>query len=59
MKTVAENEITMCGSGPAAAIIRAAKALGAKSARLVRYATSGDTTGDNSEVVGYAGIIVD
>jgi AmmeMemoRadiSam system protein B len=59
MKTVAEHGITMCGSGPAAAILRAAKILGAKTSKLVRYATSGDTTGDNSEVVGYAGIIVD
>jgi MEMO1 family protein len=32
--------------------------LGAKQAELVRYATSGDITGDREEVVGYAGLIV-
>ena len=38
--------------------IKAAKELGAKKAELVRYQTSGDTTGDYSSVVGYAGIII-
>jgi AmmeMemoRadiSam system protein B len=32
--------------------------LGAKDVGLVRYATSGDVTGDRDEVVGYAGLIV-
>jgi hypothetical protein len=40
-------------------MIVAAKALGAKTARLVRYQTSGDTSGDYSSVVGYAGIIIE
>jgi AmmeMemoRadiSam system protein B len=39
-------------------MIAAAKALGAKSAKLVKYQTSGDVTGDKSSVVGYAGIIL-
>ena len=39
-------------------MLSAAKALGAKTAELVSYQTSGDTTGDYSSVVGYAGIIV-
>ena len=37
---------------------KAAKALGAKDASLVRYQTSGDVSGDNTSVVGYAGIII-
>jgi AmmeMemoRadiSam system protein B len=32
--------------------------LGAKEAELVRYATSGDITGEREQVVGYAGIII-
>ena len=36
----------------------AAKELGAKSARLVKYMTSGDASGDYSSVVGYAGMII-
>jgi AmmeMemoRadiSam system protein B len=39
-------------------MLTAAKMLGAKTAKLVRYATSGDISGDRETVVGYAGIIV-
>jgi hypothetical protein len=39
-------------------MITACKNLGAKTAELVRYATSGDVTGDRREVVGYAAITV-
>ncbi|MDD5137037.1 MAG: AmmeMemoRadiSam system protein B [Candidatus Omnitrophica bacterium] len=50
--------ISMCGYAPVAIMIAAAKALGAKKAELVKYATSGDVTGDTSSVVGYAGLII-
>jgi len=50
--------ISMCGYGPAITMLTAALELGAESARLVKYATSADTSGDRSAVVGYAGIIV-
>jgi MEMO1 family protein len=53
----AEN-ISMCGYGPAIVMLTAARSLGATSAELVRYATSGDVSGDRKMVVGYAGIIV-
>jgi AmmeMemoRadiSam system protein B len=36
----------------------AALELGAKAARLVKYATSGDVTGDNRQVVAYAALTV-
>jgi len=36
----------------------AAKKMGAVEAELVKYATSGDVSGDYGHVVGYAGIIV-
>jgi AmmeMemoRadiSam system protein B/AmmeMemoRadiSam system protein A len=58
LKRVDTHDITMCGYAPAAALISAAKELGATGAELVRYQTSGDTTGDYAAVVGYAGIII-
>lgn len=58
IKTVEEHKISMCGSGPAAAVLWGAKGLGASKAKLIRYTTSGEVSGDNNEVVGYAGIVV-
>lgn len=52
------EDISMCGYGPAIAMLTAAKDLGAQGAELVQYATSADVSGDRSAVVGYAGIIV-
>ena len=48
---------TACGYGPIAATITAAAALGAKAASCLRYATSGDVSGDYSQVVGYGAIV--
>jgi AmmeMemoRadiSam system protein B len=53
---VEERNVTACGYGPIAATIVAAKALQAKEAKLLRYKTSGDITGDRSSVVGYAAV---
>ncbi len=47
----------MCGLGPDVAMLTAVRAMGAKNAELVRYATSGDVSGDRDAVVGYAGMI--
>lgn len=58
-EVVQQKKITMCGFIPATIMLIAAKALGATRAEVVRYATSGDVTGDYSRVVGYAGVIVD
>ena len=55
---VMQQDISMCGFGPAVAMLTAAKELGATSAELVKYATSGDVSGDRDQVVGYAGVIV-
>ncbi|MCX5685892.1 MAG: AmmeMemoRadiSam system protein B, partial [Candidatus Omnitrophica bacterium] len=55
---VSSMGITMCGYGPVLIMIAASKALGAKNAKLVKYATSGDVSGDYSSVVGYAGITI-
>jgi AmmeMemoRadiSam system protein B len=57
-KTVIDESISMCGFGPAVAMLAAAKTLDAKDAQLVQYATSGDVSGDRDMVVGYAGIVI-
>ncbi len=57
-EVVVREDISMCGFGPAVAMLAAASRLGATSAELVKYATSGDISGDRSAVVGYAGVIV-
>jgi MEMO1 family protein len=55
---VTQQNISMCGLGPAVVMLTAARCLGAKSAELVKYATSGDVSGDREMVVGYAGVVV-
>jgi AmmeMemoRadiSam system protein B len=55
---VTQQDISMCGLGPAVVMLTAARRLGARSAELVRYATSGDISGDRERVVGYAGVVV-
>jgi MEMO1 family protein len=57
-EVVTEQHISMCGFGPAVVMLTAVKKLGAKSAELVKYATSGDVSGDRDLVVGYAGVVV-
>jgi hypothetical protein len=58
LEVVNRRRISMCGIIPTAVMLYAAISLGATKARLVRYATSGDASGDYSRVVGYAGIVV-
>jgi AmmeMemoRadiSam system protein B len=55
--TCRSERISMCGLGPAVAMLTALKAVGPTRAELVRYATSADSSGDRSSVVGYAGLI--
>jgi AmmeMemoRadiSam system protein B len=42
-----------CGGGPIVSVMRAARALGARTGRVLRYADSGDVSGDKTAVVGY------
>jgi AmmeMemoRadiSam system protein B len=42
-----------CGGGPMVTVLDAAARLGASNARVLRYADSGDVSGDKSSVVGY------
>jgi len=55
-RAVRRYGVSMCGYGPVSAAITAAKELGASSAELLAYHTSGDVTGDYSAVVGYASL---
>ena len=55
--TCRNEAISMCGLGPTVTMLTALKSLGSREAELVRYATSGDITGDFSAVVGYAGML--
>lgn len=57
-ETVMNESISMCGFGPAVAMLTAARRLGAEKAELVQYATSADVSGDHKVAVGYAGIII-
>lgn len=52
------RRVSACGFGPVAALITAAKRLGAVNTELLSYKTSGDITGDTSAVVGYAAILM-
>lgn len=56
--TVKKENISMCGYIPAVIMLYTAIALGAKEAKLIKYATSGEVSGDYEQVVGYAGMIV-
>jgi AmmeMemoRadiSam system protein B len=42
-----------CGGGAAIAVMLAARALGAREGRVLRYGHSGEVSGDNEGVVGY------
>jgi AmmeMemoRadiSam system protein B len=57
-ETVVREKISMCGYLPATTVLFASKALGAQSARLVKYSTSAEVSGDFEQVVGYAGIVL-
>jgi len=55
---VRNHSITMCGVAPTISMLSFAKKMGAREARLVKYMTSGQTSGDYAQVVGYAGIMI-
>jgi MEMO1 family protein len=49
--------VSACGYGAIASIMKAVKDLGASKGELLKYATSGNITGDMNAVVGYSSII--
>jgi len=58
IEKIKQLDISMCGYAPVVAMLEAAKGLGANAAKLIKYQTSGDITGDKESVVGYAGITI-
>lgn len=55
---VAKDDISMCGYGPVTAMLVAAKRLGAKEARLLKYGSSSDVSRDDEMAVGYGAVAV-
>jgi len=53
INSIERNDVEMCGSGPVASAMIASKLMGADSSAVLKYATSGDVSGDMSAVVGY------
>ena len=58
-QVVRARHITMCGFIPTTVTLLACRELGATSATLVRYMTSGEVSGDLDTVVGYAGVTIE
>ena len=58
-KVVFKRNVSMCGPGPVMAMLTATSLLGGKKARLLKYATSGDITGDYNAVVGYSSVCIE
>ena len=56
---VVDRHISMCGFQAAVVIMGAVQLLGGRSCKLIKYAHSGVVNGDNSRVVGYAGLILE
>ena len=56
--TVRDEDISMCGYAATVAVLTASRELGATRGELIRYATSGEVSGDLREVVGYAGMVI-
>ena len=58
LRAEADGTGSACGAGALAAVLWAARDLGADRARILRHATSGDVTGERGEVVGYGAAVV-
>jgi len=54
--TLERLSVTACGFGAIATVMEVCGAIGLGKGELLKYATSGDTTGDNNQVVGYASL---
>ncbi len=52
------GKVEACGGGPTISVIKAAVALGANRAKMLKYGDSGDLSGDKSKVVGYVAAVL-
>jgi hypothetical protein len=57
LEVTRKHRISMCGRGPAAAILHAVKLMGGRAGTVLEHTHSGVVSGDNDAVVGYAGVI--
>ncbi|MFI5421876.1 MAG: AmmeMemoRadiSam system protein B, partial [Nitrososphaerales archaeon] len=55
-KTLQRLNVTACGYGAISVVMQVSKALSKKTGSLLKYATSGDSSGDTSSVVGYSSV---
>jgi AmmeMemoRadiSam system protein B len=53
MKDLGRDKCEACGAGPMITTMMLSKKLGATNGKVLKYANSGDTSGDKSSVVGY------
>ncbi len=58
LQAEASGSGSACGAGAVAAVLWAARALGANAARIVHYSTSAEETGDTTRVVGYGAVVL-
>ncbi len=54
--TLEREQVTACGFGAISTVVQAARSLGLRKGELLKYASTGDTTGDISQVVGYGSV---
>lgn len=58
LKAESEGAGFACGRGAVAAVLWAAKEMGANQVEILKYATSGDVSGDYHQVVGYGAAVI-
>ncbi len=58
-EVITKYDVSMCGYGAVAALLTAVKILGAVEAKVLKHATSGDTSGNYLSVVGYASCLIE
>ena len=57
LQSLENGEVEACGGGPMAVAILVSRMMKADKAHLLKYANSGDVTGDMNSVVGYASAV--
>ncbi|OGP90072.1 MAG: AmmeMemoRadiSam system protein B [Deltaproteobacteria bacterium RBG_19FT_COMBO_43_11] len=57
LQSLVAEDTEACGGGPMAVAMMAAQKMGANKAKFLKYANSGDVTGDKSSVVGYTAAV--
>ncbi len=53
LQDLVQDQVEACGGGPIVTVMKTARLLSANKAYVLKYANSGDVTGDRSGVVGY------